>query len=261
MTEGAESGAESTLPQASDHPFRLAASDNLGQILVNQPLTYRNYNTWRRAMVMALQAKKKLEFVNGDVKEPSSTKDSYDSWLACNNMVQSWIVQCLSPDIACSVMYISSAKDLWTELEEHFSQGNRNKISELQHEIGLLVQESDDVPTYFTKLKIMWEELASFRPIPTCTCTPACSCNALKTVASYLHEDYVVKFLNGLNTSLSHVKDHILLMDPLPAINKVFFMAHQDEKKSSTQSSAVIPFAKSTALLSRNSGCSQTSAS
>jgi hypothetical protein len=37
------------------------------------------------------------------------------------------------------------------------------------------------------------------------------------------------QFLMGLNESFSHIRGQILLMDPLPAINKVFSMVVQEE--------------------------------
>lgn len=36
---------------------------------------------------------------------------------------------------------------------------------------------------------------------------------------------------SGLNDSLSHIRRQILLIDPLPAINKVFFLVLQEERQ------------------------------
>ena len=41
-----------------------------GMMLVSQPLTPDNYNTWSRAMIGALKAKNKLSFVDGTFKKP-----------------------------------------------------------------------------------------------------------------------------------------------------------------------------------------------
>ena len=54
----------------SSNPFLLSASENPGNILVTQPLLgMRNYQSWSRAMVLALTAKKKIGFVNGKIEK------------------------------------------------------------------------------------------------------------------------------------------------------------------------------------------------
>jgi hypothetical protein len=78
-------------------------------------------------------------------------------------------------------------------------------------------------------LKALWDELKQFRAIPSC------KCGAFTTIASFQHEDYVVKFLNGQNDSFVSIKDHILLIEPLPSINKVFFTVLQAEKQKSNR--------------------------
>ncbi|KAG8371159.1 hypothetical protein BUALT_Bualt13G0057700 [Buddleja alternifolia] len=51
-------------------PFCLHHSDNLGCILVSQPLEDDNYPTWSRAMRMTLEAKHKLGFIDGSIPQP-----------------------------------------------------------------------------------------------------------------------------------------------------------------------------------------------
>jgi len=44
--------------------------DSLGTILVSQPLTGDNYNSWSRSMIMVLTVKNKLGLVNGSFTKP-----------------------------------------------------------------------------------------------------------------------------------------------------------------------------------------------
>ncbi|XP_057457806.1 uncharacterized protein LOC130748594 [Lotus japonicus] len=46
-----------------------------------------------------------------------------------------------------------------------------------------------------------------------------------------MHMEYVLAFLMGLNESYSQVRGQVLLMDPLPSINRVFSLIHQEEKQ------------------------------
>ena len=48
-------------------PFFLHHGESPGAILVSQSLTEDNYSTWARAMQMALDAKSKLEFMDGSI--------------------------------------------------------------------------------------------------------------------------------------------------------------------------------------------------
>ena len=55
------------------NPYFLSASENLGSVLVTQPLLgMRNYHSWSRAMILALTAKKKIGFINGRIPMPDT---------------------------------------------------------------------------------------------------------------------------------------------------------------------------------------------
>ncbi|RVW80139.1 Retrovirus-related Pol polyprotein from transposon RE2 [Vitis vinifera] len=81
-----------------------------------------------------------------------------------------------------------------------------------------------DVNSYFTKLKILWDELRKFQPVPIC------HCGGLRVWTDYQHREYVLQFLMGLNDSYAQIRGQILMMDPLPAINKVFSLVIQEER-------------------------------
>ena len=71
-------------------PFHLPSGDNPELVLVAQPLTEENYNTWSRSVIVALNAKNKVGFIDGSITEPKdSSHPTYSSWKKCNNMVLS----------------------------------------------------------------------------------------------------------------------------------------------------------------------------
>jgi len=45
------------------------------------------------------------------------------------------------------------------------------------------------VTNCFTQLKILWDELNLFRPLPICSCVSKCTCGALVNVSKYKAED------------------------------------------------------------------------
>ena len=89
-----------------------------------------------------------------------------------------------------------------------------------------LVQDQSNVSVYFTKLKTIWEELSNYRPV--CTCGK-CSCGGVKELHSHYQMEYIMSFLMGLHDSFAQVRGQLLLMDPLPPINKVFALISQEE--------------------------------
>ena len=60
---------DSTTPNPPN-PYFLSLSENPGNILVTQPLLgMKNYQSWSRAMILALTVKKKIDFVNGKISK------------------------------------------------------------------------------------------------------------------------------------------------------------------------------------------------
>jgi hypothetical protein len=155
----------------------------------------------------------------------------------------------VSESIAQSIVFLENVVDVWTDLKERFSQGDFVRISELQQEIYSLRQDSRSVTEFFSALKILWEELELYLPIPTCTCPVKCSCEAMRSARNNHNLLYVIRFLTGLNDNFDMVKSQILLMDPLPPLNKIFSMVIQHERQGgshpSDDSKALINFVDS----------------
>lgn len=113
----------------SANPFYLHPSDNPGSILVSQPMNGNNYNSWCRAMKMALISKNKFGFVDGSIAEPTEKDCSLSvAWTRNNNIVASWLLNSISKEIIASVIYASSAAEIWTDLRERFQQRNGPSI-------------------------------------------------------------------------------------------------------------------------------------
>ncbi|KAL5579742.1 hypothetical protein UlMin_012184 [Ulmus minor] len=137
----------------------------------------------------------------------------------------SWIIYVVSKEIAESVLYIDNAFDVWIDLHEQFHQSNGPRIFQIKQQLNNLSQGSADISSYFTKLKALWAEFKEFRPISNCTY------GALKELMEFQNQEYVLQFLMGLNDSYSHVRAQILMLDPLPSINKVFSLVIQEERQ------------------------------
>ncbi|XP_073219713.1 uncharacterized protein [Cicer arietinum] len=212
-------------------PFFMHPSDNSGLALVSPPLNNTNFHSWSRAMLVSLRSKNKSGFVLGTIYRPKDTDRLSMAWDRCNTMVMSWITNSLEPNIAQSIMWMDSAAEIWHELNDRYHQGDIFRISDLQEEIYGLRQGDSSITIYFTNLKKLWQELENFFPLPSCSCTPTCSCNLLPKIREYRENDYVIRFLKGLNEQYSPVRSQIMLMEPLPTISKVFSMLLQQERQ------------------------------
>ncbi|XP_019460137.1 PREDICTED: uncharacterized protein LOC109359897 [Lupinus angustifolius] len=211
--------------------YYLHPGENPGFVLVSPPLDGMNYNSWSRSMRKALGSKNKYKFVNGNIKMPSVTDPIFEAWERCNNMVVSWITRSLSPQIAQSAVYIDGAQDLWQDLKERFPKGDYFRTSDLLQEIHSIRQGDQSVSAFFTDLKTIWEELDALRPLIPCICDVKCSCESMKSNIFYRESEYVICFLKGLNDQYRTIKAQILLMEPLPSMNKCFSLVIQQERQ------------------------------
>ncbi|XP_042490071.1 uncharacterized protein LOC122070040 [Macadamia integrifolia] len=169
-------------------PYYLHHSKNPGTLLVSTPLNGDNYLTWHHAMRMALHAKNKMMFVNRSLPKPIASLSEVQIWDRCNFMVLSWILNVLNCTIADSVLYVNTAHSVWKELEERYAL----LIFHLKRSISTIQQGNDSLVAYYTCLKMLWDELTSYVPIP------ACICGAQSALHSVNQQERVYQFLMGL---------------------------------------------------------------
>ena len=74
------------------------------------------------------------------------------------------------------------------------------------------------------KWKIGCGSKVKFWKDPICIFSIKCSCKVSSIIAQQKLEDWGMQFLCGLNYQYSNVRSHVLLMDPLPPISKIFFI-------------------------------------
>ncbi|CAL9020392.1 unnamed protein product, partial [Prunus brigantina] len=115
---------DSSTSSDTNSRYYIHHGENPNQSLVTELLNGENYATWSRSVHMALSAKNKLGFINGKFEAPSSTKqpDEYESWERCNNMILSWLAHSVAPDLASSVVFASTAHEVWEDFRERFAQ-------------------------------------------------------------------------------------------------------------------------------------------
>ncbi|GAU46385.1 hypothetical protein TSUD_280840 [Trifolium subterraneum] len=212
------------------NPYFLHPNENPSLVLVQTPLSGFNYHQSSRGMVMALRSKNKLHFINGSFPRPMDEDLDSLAWDRCNTMIMSWLNNAVVPEISQSIIRMDSASEIWQDLKECFYQGDIFRISDIQEEIYTLKQGDVSISAYYTQMKKLWQELDNFRPIPESNCVDNCA--AILKMKQYKDFDQVIRFLKGLNEQYSVVRSQIMLMDPLPNIDKVNSLLVQQERQS-----------------------------
>lgn len=124
----------------------------------------------------------------------------------------------LTPDLVDSVIFSNTAHEVWEDLQSRFSQSNAPRIFEIERDIACLTQDQMSVAAYYTKLKKLWDELASYNDA-VCTCGIGNKRRRL------------MQFLMSLNESYSAIRGQILLMNPLPDVGQAYSSITQEEKQ------------------------------
>ncbi|PNY15019.1 flavonol sulfotransferase-like protein, partial [Trifolium pratense] len=189
-------------PNNSDSFLYVHPSERPNLVTVTPQLTSGNYLAWSHSMCRALGAKNKLALLDRSIPIPDALDLNRSAWERCNHLVHSWIINSVSESIAQTLVFHENAIDAWEDIQERFAKAYRI---------------------------LLWEELNSHRPIPHCTCVHPCRCDAMCMARAYREEDQIIQFLTGLNDHFSVVKTQVLLMDPLPTINKVYSLVVQEE--------------------------------
>ncbi|KZV37633.1 hypothetical protein F511_38248 [Dorcoceras hygrometricum] len=178
-------------------------------------------------MIVALTAKNKLGFIDNSIDQPRSDDLLYGSWTRCNSMVISWILNSVTRDIADSLMYMPTAREMWIDLHDRFHESNAPRVYQIKKMLNGLQQGSMDISSYYTKLRILWDELRDYQP------TSVCNCGSMREWVAYQNQECVMHFLMGLNESYAQIRAQVLMMEPLPIISKVFALVVQEERQRS----------------------------
>ncbi|KAL5161290.1 LINE-1 retrotransposable element ORF2 protein [Glycine soja] len=113
----------------------------------------------------------KLGFVNGSIPiHDSSDTAKLRMWKRNDNIVASWILNSLTKEISASVIYSTSASNIWNDLEKRFNIKNGPRIFQLRKALLNCVQGTDSINIYFTRFKGLWAELGELKANHSCNC-------------------------------------------------------------------------------------------
>lgn len=86
-----------------------------------------------------------------------------------------------------------------------------------------------EIVQYYGQLKMMWDKLVHYEPIPICMCG-GCTCKISAVLEKKKKEERIHQFLMGLEDGVyGTVCSNILSIEPLPNLNRVYAMVIQEE--------------------------------
>ncbi|KAF3790652.1 hypothetical protein EJ110_NYTH16100 [Nymphaea thermarum] len=168
-----------------------------------------NYEIWSRVFMMSVIGHQKEHVI--EEKEPVEKSGKYVSWKGDNNIVMSWIMNSVQPQIASTIAYYTSAKQMWDFLKQTYSNDkNVSKILQVEEELLNLQQGDQSLAQYFASLKSISERLKALRPpCPTCYKTHG-------------EQSMVAKFLQGLSSEYAVAKAQMLIGAEIPDLAEAY---------------------------------------
>lgn len=179
-------------------PYFLGSQDNAGNTITHVQLRGENYEEWSRSIRLALRARRKFGFVDGTHMKPTEA-EKMDDWLTVQSMIVSWIMHTIEPSLKSTISYYEDAKLLWDDIKDRFCMVNGPRIQQLKAAIADCKQtKTMPVVIYYGKLKVLWDELGSYEPIPGCECGK-CKCNIGAKLEKRRQEERLHQFLMVLH--------------------------------------------------------------
>ncbi|XP_063941175.1 uncharacterized protein LOC135149402 [Daucus carota subsp. sativus] len=213
------------------NPLFLHPSDGPTSVTVSKLQCASDFRSWKRSIEIQLAAKRKLGFVDGSVLK--STTDPVDAaqWDTCNNLVISWLHNNVLESIRHSILYMTSAVEIWNVLEKRFLLTNGSRKYKLNKDLFELKQSQLTIAEYYTKLTCIWEEIDCLNVLPAVSVVTPEVLALLNKINVLRDESKLFQFLNGLNEVYAPQRSQLLMMMPLPTVEVACAALQQEESQ------------------------------
>ncbi|KAL8144971.1 hypothetical protein AgCh_003257 [Apium graveolens] len=184
-------------------------------------------------MEINLSSKRKLGFITGIVPMPTEDPNKLEMWETCNNMIIAWLTNNVSTTIKQSIMYMTSASEIWANLEMRFALTNGSRKYKLNKDLYELKHGTLSVTEFYISLKSVWAELNSLNLLPAIATPNPDVRKLLDIIHTQKEESRLFQFLNGLSDEFNAQRSHILMLNPLPTVETACASLEQEEAQRS----------------------------
>lgn len=124
-------------PEPGD-PLYTSTADGPELWLITQQLSdLDNYSAWSQEFRRALVTKDKDGFIDGTIPIPSD-KHLARHWRKCNQLVRTWIGNCITLEVAVGLPPTEDLKKMWENIKEMYGKLDRVKIFSLTQALSNL---------------------------------------------------------------------------------------------------------------------------
>ncbi|KAK4397316.1 hypothetical protein Sango_1568200, partial [Sesamum angolense] len=197
---------------------RIQLPDHHGMVMISAPLNGNNWLSWSLSVRIALEGRDKLGYIDGTCARPTDGSANLRQWRITDSMAR-------------------------------YGECDRSLLYKIQREIGSMTQGNRTVTAYYTSMKQLWDELACLMPPILCSCGK-CTCGSNKAKTNQIEASQLIQFLTGLNESYDNIRNQILVLNPLPHVNKAYSMVLRVERQRQVNSE-FIDFGDNSALMGR----------
>jgi len=157
-----------------------AAFLGLAFILVTEKLTRSNFQSWKSQVLSAIKGAQVYKFIQPGAHPPpeflepkakSSTDDGkpdppvsnpeYDTWVAKDQQVLSYLLTSLSKEILSQVSTHTTASTAWAAIEGMFASQSRARIIATRMALATASKGSSSISEYIAKMKGLAEDMTS----------------------------------------------------------------------------------------------------
>ncbi|GJS93657.1 putative RNA-directed DNA polymerase [Tanacetum coccineum] len=206
------------------NPLHLHFNDSAVLTVVSVKLKgTENYQVWANAMLLALEGKNKIGFIDGSCKKSITDVVLAKQWDRVNVVVLGWILNSISEELFLGQIFSKKAKHVWKELKETYHKVDGSVIFSLHHKINTIKQNGSNLSDYYHKLNALWKQYDAMIELPNCLCTPT---SEFKKHNQLLK---LMQFLMGLDDSYMSIRSSILSRETLPDVKVAYAIISSEE--------------------------------
>ncbi|GJV86892.1 hypothetical protein Tco_1530830 [Tanacetum coccineum] len=206
------------------HHLHLHPNDSTTLTIVSIKLKgTENYNVWPCAMLLALEGRNKIGFIDNTCIRSYTDEVLGREWDMVNVVVMGWILNSISEELFLDQIFSKRAFEVWNELKETFDRLDGSVTFNLHHKINSLTQNGSSVVEYFNKLCTMWKQFDALIQLPRCTC------HAAEDFKKHNQLMKLMQFLMRLDDSYMQLRSNILSRDPLPDVKGAYVLISSEE--------------------------------
>ncbi|GKD50502.1 ribonuclease H-like domain-containing protein [Tanacetum coccineum] len=205
-------------------PLHLHPNDTTALTVVSIKLKgTENYQVWSCAMLLALEGKNKIGFIDGSCKRSNTDEVLGKQWDRVNAIVLGWILNLISEELFLGQIFLKRAKHVWEELKETYDKVDGSIMFGLHNQINTLKQNGSSIADYYHKLNALWKQYDAMIELPKCVC------NASEGFKKHNQLLKLMQFFMGLDDSYMQIRSSILSRETLPDVRSAYTTISSEE--------------------------------